>query len=396
MSDQDPHKTAKKESKTSDSANNDAVSPLHSYQQSRRQVLSATAAGLGTAALAGCSGGGGGSDSGSSSLTVSVFGGAFKDILDEALFTPFEEETGITTQSEAQGGAAEVIPNLEGAVRSGNAPVDLLIMTVPGVLRGINSDLWHRWSEAEFENTQYIEDDLITRDSGDLIGIGSMGWFINLVHNTEEFDSPLTSWNALWDSQYEEQLAMMSPAVTGFLPDITAEVRLSGQELLESEEGIREVFEELSGIVPQSALWYTNEANFQSRLASGEIPAGMLYHDITRVLRVTQDAPVQSTFPDEGAVLGSGRWVSPRTTENTEAAKQLIEYASRPEVQDRITQQLFTFPAIEEQYSELSDEAYERAAGPGIEEAILPNFELYIEQEELVNQLWNELIVQGQ
>jgi putative spermidine/putrescine transport system substrate-binding protein len=267
-------------------------------------------------------------------------------------------------------------------------------MTVPGALRGINSDLWHRWDEDEFENTQFIEDDLMTRDGGDLIGVGSMGWFINLVHNTEEFDSPLTSWNSLWDSQYEDQLAMMSPAVTGFLPDITAEVRLSGQEMMESEEGIREVFEEMSGIVPQSALWYTNEANFQSRLASGEIPAGMLYHDITRVLRVTQDAPVQSTFPDEGAVLGSGRWVSPRTTENTEAAKQLIEYASRPEVQDRITQQLFTFPAIEEQYSELSDEAYEKAAGPGIEEAILPNFELYVEQQELVNQLWNELIIQ--
>lgn len=396
MSGQDKNKNRRNELKTTKNENNGENASPRDYRRSRRQVLAATAAGIGTAALAGCSGGGGGNGGGSDSLTVSVFGGAFKDILDDALFAPFEEETGITTQSEAQGGAAEVIPNLEGAVRSGNAPVDLLIMTVPGALRGINSDLWHRWSADEFENTQYLEDDLITRDDGDIIGVGSMGWFINLVHNTEEFDSPLTSWNELWDAQYEEQLAMMSPAVTGFLPDITAEVRLSGQEMLQTEEGIREVFQELSGIVPQSALWYTNEANFQSRLASGEIPGGMLYHDITRVLRVTQDAPVESTFPDEGAVLGSGRWVSPRTTENTEAARQLIDYASRPEVQDRITQELFTFPAIEEQYSELSDEAYQRAAGPGIEEAILPNFELYVEQEQLINQLWNELIVQQQ
>lgn len=378
---------------STESIREDTVDETDSWR-SRRQILATTAAGIGTAALAGCSGAGG--DSGPGSLTVSVFGGAFKDILDETLFAPFEEETEITVQSEAQGGAAEVIPNLEGAVRNGNAPVDLLIMTVPGVLRGINSDLWHRWASDEFENTQFIEDDLMTHDDGDLIGVGSMGWFINLVHNTEEFGGPLTSWNSLWDSQYEEQLAMMSPAVTGFLPDITAEVRLSGQDLLDTEDGIREVFEELSGIVPQSALWYTNEANFQSRLASGEIPAGMLYHDITRVLRVSQDAPVQSTFPDEGSVLGSGRWVSPRTTENTEAAKQLIEYASRPETQDRITRELFTFPAIEEQHSSLNDEEYARAAGPGIEEAIIPSFELYVEQEQLVNQLWNELIVQGQ
>lgn len=357
---------------------------------SRRQVLAA-GAGTGVAGLAGCLGGGG-SDNGP--LTVSVFGGAFKDILDAELFEPFEEETDIAVQSEAQGGTSEVIPQLEGAVRGGDAPVDLLISTVPGVLRGINSDLWYRWDDSEIETTQYISDDLLTYDGDDLIGIGSMGWFINLVHNTEEMDSALTSWDALWDSQYEGQLGMMTPAVTGYLPDIAAEVRLDGQDMLDGEEGVREVFEELSGIVPQSGLWYTNEANFQSRLADGEIPAGMLYHDITRVLKVTQDAPVESTFPEEGAVLGSGRWVAPRTTEMADEARQFVEYATKPEVQDRITETLFTVPTIERQHSSLGDEAYARAAGPGLDEAIIPSFNLYVEQEEMVNQLWNELIVQ--
>lgn len=354
---------------------------------SRRQVLAA-GAGTGVAGLAGCLGG---SDDGT--LTVSVFGGAFKDILDSELFEPFEEETDIAVESEAQGGTAEVIPQLEGAVRGGDAPVDLLISTVPGVLRGINSDLWHRWDDSEFENTQYISDDLLTYGDGDLIGIGSMGWFINLVHNTEEMDSPLTSWNALWDSQYEGQLGMMTPAVTGYLPDIAAEVRLDGQDMLSSEDGIREVFEELSDIVPQSGLWYTNEANFQSRLADGELPAGMLYHDITRVLMV-EGSPVESTFPDEGAVLGSGRWVAPRTTDLVEEAREFVDYATKPETQDRITETLFTVPTLERQHSTLDDEAYEKAAGPGLDEAIIPSFELYVEQEELVNRLWNELVVE--
>ena len=355
---------------------------------SRRQVLAA-GAGTGVAGLAGCLG-----SSGDDTLTISVFGGAFKDILDEELFGPFEEETGTAVKSEAQGGTAEVIPQLEGAVRGGGAPVDLLISTVPGVLRGINSDLWHRWDDSEFESTQYISDDLLTYDDGDLIGIGSMGWFINLVHNTEEMDGPLTSWNDLWNSQYEGQLGLMTPAVTGYLPDIAAEVRFDDREMLGSEEGIRAVLEELSGIVPQSGLWYTNEANFQSRLADGEVPAGMLYHDITRVLKVTQDAPVESTFPEEGAVLGSGRWVAPRTTDLVDEAREFIEYATKPAVQDRITETLFTVPTIERQHSSLDDEAYAKAAGPGLDAAIIPNFDLYVEEEKLVNQLWNELIVQ--
>jgi putative spermidine/putrescine transport system substrate-binding protein len=355
---------------------------------SRRQVLSA-GVGTGIAGLAGCIGGGG-----DGTLTVSVFGGAFKDILDEELFTPFEEETGTEVQSEAQGGTAEVIPQLEGAVRGGSAPVDLLISTVPGTLRGINSDLWHRWDDSDFESTQYISDDLLTYGDGDLIGIGSMGWFINLVHNTEEMDGPLTSWNDLWESQYEGQLGLMTPAVTGYLPDIAAAVRLDGQEMLDSEDGVRAAIEELQGIVPQSGLWYTNEANFQSRLADGEVPAGMLYHDITRVLKVTQDAPVESTFPEEGAVLGSGRWVAPRTTDLVDEAREFVDYATKPAVQDRFTKTLFTVPTLERQHSTLDDEAYAKAAGPGLDEAIIPNFELYVEEEELVNQLWNELIIQ--
>lgn len=353
------------------------------------------AAGAGTsiAGLAGCIGGSG---SGGGTLTVSVFGGAFKDVLDAELFEPFEEETGIAVESEAQGGTAEVIPQLEGAVRAGDAPVDLLISTVPGVFRGVNSDLWHRWDGSEFENTQYVSDDLLTYDDDDLVGVGSMGWFINLVHNTEEMDGPLTSWNALWDSQYEGQLGMLTPAVSGYLPDIAAAVRFGDQSMLETEEGIREVFDELTGIVPQSGLWYTNEANFQSRLADGEVPAGMLYHDITRVLKLDQGAPVESTFPEKGGVLGSGRWVAPRTTDLVEEAKEFVEYAVNPETQDRITETLFTVPTLERQHSSLDDEAYVKAAGPGLDEAIIPNFELYVEEEELMNELWNELIVEDQ
>jgi len=57
-----------------------------------------------TAGLGGCASAIGGSGGAASSLTVSSFGGAFKEILDEHLFGPFEEESGITMNSQAQGG----------------------------------------------------------------------------------------------------------------------------------------------------------------------------------------------------------------------------------------------------------------------------------------------------
>lgn len=367
------------------------ASRTNTISGSRRRLLASVGAGLGTTALAGCVGGGG-----DSPMTISVFGGAFKEILERELFEPFSEETGIEFRSEAQGGTAEVLPMIESGVNAGEAPVDVMILTLPGVFRGHNSDLWHTWDPDEFDNLQYVRDDLIhTDDNGELFTTVGLGWFINLVHNFEEVDEGPTSWNALWDSDWEDQLGIMTPAVTGYLPDVAAATRFDeGQDLLETEEGIEEVFEELQGIVPQGALWYTNEANFQSRLADGEIPAGMLYHDITRVLRIEQDAPIETTFAEEGSIFETGEWVVPRTSEKIDDVREFIDYSLDPEVQDRVARELFTTPIQEEQYTDLDDEEFEAAAGPGIEEAIHPRFEMYVEHEQLVNTLWDEMIGQ--
>jgi len=361
---------------------------------SRRDfVKSAGLAGVvGVTGLSGCASLLAGSDSGRT-LSVSSFGGAFKEVLDKQLFGPFEEETDISIESQAQGGTAEVIPRIRNAVQNGNAPVDLLIMTVPGVLRGLNSDLWATFDESAFENLQYIADDLNEYDADDnLVGIGSQGWLINLVHNTEATDAAPSSWEALWNSAYEDQMALMTPAVTGYLPDITAHVYFDGQASLQTEDQIREVFQKLQEVTPQANMWYTNEANFQSRLADGEVPMGMLYNDITMVLQ-DQGAPVESTFVDEGSILGGGRWVSPRTSEKQDAVTQFIDYACQPEVQDRVSENLYTVPTIEEQHSNLDDETYRKIAGPGLESAITPNFEMYVERQEFINQQWNELII---
>jgi len=362
--------------------------------RNRREFLKYTSvAGAGAlTALSGCVGGSSG-DGTASSLTVSSFGGAFKEILEAELYEPFEEETGISIESQAQGGTAEIIPRIRSAVENGNAPVDVLTVPVPGVLRGLNSDLWMTHEEGEFENLEFISDDLMKYDDdGNLVGIGSQAWLINLVHNTEETDNGPTSWTSLWDSTYEDQMAMMTPPVTGYMPDIAAAIHFDGADSLQSESDIRDVFEKLSEVTPQAQMWYTNEANFQSSLKNGETPMGMLYNDITLVLQ-DQGAPVESTFVDEGSVLGSGRWVSPRTSENGTAITQFIDYASRPAVQDRVSRNLYTVPTIEEQHSELDAETYQRVAGPGLDSAIIPNFDMYVERQEFINQLWNELII---
>lgn len=332
-------------------------------------------------------------EGGDETLTVAVYGGVFQEVMDEHLFAPFNEEAEFEAQSEEQPTAEEAITQYESAVDAGEAPVDVAIMSTIGVLRGLNSDLWHVWENGdEFENLQYISDDLIEERDGGIVSVGALSWYINLVQNTEVFDEPLDSWEVLWDETYEDQLGLLGLASNSFLLEITAEVHFDGKEILDDRDGVLEVFEVLEDVKPQANFWYENEAEFQQRLRDAEVPAGMLYSDITKVMQ-DDGAPVRSNFVEEGSVLDSGSWVTLETTELTEEARQFIDFASRPETQDRLAENLYTSPTISREHSELDDETYAEIAGPGPDEAITPEYELYVEEEDWVNERWNEFII---
>lgn len=364
----------------------------------RRAFLKRTGAAGGAVALgglAGCLGdltGGSDEPTEDDPLTVAVYGGIFKDVMDEVLFPQFEEETGIPVESKSAETSEFAVPQLESAAQAGKAPVDVSIIAQTGVLQGTRSDIWHKWDGSRFDNIQYVSDNLLNYNEDDeLVGVGALSWYINLVHNSEEISKAPTSWTALWDSTYENQMGLLGLASNSFLLEITAETHFDGKEMLQDRDGIKKCLDKLEGIKPQAQFWYENEAEFQQRLRDGEVPAGMLYNDITLVMK-GNGAPVESHFVEEGSVLDSGSWCTLKTTPFVDAAASFIDYASRPAVQDRVAENLFTSPTVKREHSELSDEDYERIAGPGPSEAITPEYQIYLDEEEWINEQWNEFI----
>jgi len=333
----------------------------------RRTFLRRAAAGAGTLSVAGLAGcadilGDSGTDG---PLTVAVYGGVFQDVMDEHLFEPFAETVDYEVESEAQPTSEEALTQYENAVGAGEAPVDVAIMAQTGLMQGLNSDLWHVWEgEDEFENVEYVSDGLVYESGSGVAGVGALSWYINLVQNTEHTDGTIDSWEALWDDEYEDMLGLLSYASNSFLLDVTAEVYHDGQDVLSDREGVMEVFETLEGVTSQAGFWYENEAEFQN-------------------------------FVEEGSILDSGLWVTLDSTDLVDEAREFIDYASRPEVQDRVAENLYTSPTVERQYSELDDEMYERIAGPGPDEAIVPTYELYVDEADWVNERWEEFIVSG-
>lgn len=367
---------------------------------SRRQFLRRGAAtgALATAGFAGCTsrfvGGGSESPSEDDPLTVGVYGGVFKDVLDEALVTPFTEDTDIPAESQPQS-VGDAMVKLKQSVEADKAPVDVVVVAPDARIRGQDMGTWLNYSPDDVSRLDAVVDDLVSRsDGGDLVGVGAFGWFLNLTTNTNVIDDPLTSWTDLWDEAYGDQLAANRLPGDGFLLDIAARTfdEFDGRAALESKESIKRVMQKVTEINPQIALWWAQEAEAQQPLKEGNIGATQMYNDVSLVMK-EKGAPVQTRFPEEGGVLNFGSWTIIKTTDYPDAAKKFVDYAIRPDVQNEITRKLYTAPTIEQSELDITDELYKRVYGPGPDAAIKPYNRLYLEREKWLTEQWKQTVL---
>jgi putative spermidine/putrescine transport system substrate-binding protein len=367
-----------------------------SRKTGRRNFLKITAGSAAAAGLAGCSSvlgssGGSGGPTEDSPLQVEFFGGVFKEVMDEHLVAPFEEETGVPVETSAGTSASEPV-QLQSAVQAGEAPIDLVVATPVNRIRGQRLGIWHTYDPGELDNSDVVLDDLLpTTDDGQVVGAGAFGWFATLVSQTDLVDDPLDTWSVFWDDAYEGSLSLSNDHGAGII-DVTAKMFFDGRDSLQSEEGITEVLEKVQEIKSQVSLWYDGEAEAQQALLDENITASWLFHDVTLVMEDNGE-PVESVFPQEGAVQNDGAWVILDSTDYPEAATDFVDFSLQPEIQQRISENLFTAPVIEESALNMSDDLYSRVYGPGPDAAIRPNYEMYLDREEFLSQTWREMIL---
>lgn len=324
-------------------------------------------------------------------LQISTYGGIFKTVMDKVLVKPFMEESGIEVQNTGFD-VESAFPAVKAAVDAGDAPVDVPIISTRGILKGIDLGLWKYYSPDALDNLKYVAPELTTMVGNQIAGVGALSWYLNLVYNTDVVKEELDSWTTFWNPKYRNMCGVNRLPDDGYLLDITAVTYFGGQEILNSQAGILRVLEKVAEIKPQVKVWWSEEAEFQGPLISGEVPIGQMYNDVTLVA-VEEGKPVRSVFPKEGGVLDHGEWGILKTTPKLGEALLFVDYASRPEVQNRIAENLFTAPALKKEFAQLPEELQFKINGPGPAAAIKPNPRLYIgETEEFITENWNRIL----
>lgn len=324
-------------------------------------------------------------------LKVAVYGGVFKDVLDKVLFEPFRKETGIAVESRPEPTGAVMFVQLSNAVPAGKAPVDVAMIKVTETIKGLRTGLWLPYDESKMKNLQYVEKPFFQRKDGKLYAISALAWYINLVYNTQYINSNPTSWKSFWDDKYRGDLALLALPGNSYLLDITAKCYFGGNDILKSRDGISKVLKKLAEVKPNVVMWFKDEATFESALQSGNVPMGQLYNDVTQVM-IDKGASVKSIFPDEGPVVDRGNWVILKTTKKAEQAMAFIDYACRPEVQQAVSKNLYTIPTVRQELVKLGDLG-KRVLGPGPEHAIIPDYRLYIDESDWLQDQWTKTLV---
>ncbi|MCJ8520089.1 putative spermidine/putrescine transport system substrate-binding protein [Pseudorhizobium tarimense] len=324
------------------------------------------------------------------SLKVGVYGGYFKDSFDKNIFPEFTKATGIAVESVAEPTGEAWLVQLEQAARAGQAPADVSMMSQVALLKGMSTDLWAPLDMSKIPNVSGLIDTFVNKyPDGRFAGIGAVSWYITLVTNTDVYPEAPTSWSALWDAANADKLGLLALVSNSFLLEVTARTYFGGTDILDTEEGILEVFDKLAEVKPNVRLWYRDEAQFEQALKSGEIPMGQYYHDVTG-LAAADGHPVRSTFPEEGGIRDSGSWALSRASEKVEEAHTFINYMCQPEIQAVLSRKVGTSPTVKRDLLDLTAEEF-NAVSSDIE-PIIPRYEMYQERSDFLNQKWTEMI----
>ena len=256
-------------------------------------------------------------------LIVSTWGGSFRDLIDEAIATKFKAETGAEVEYITGG----TIDRLNKAKLAKGAPESDITFTTSHVgWLYANDGLFETLDQAKIPNSK----NLVEQAKVSPYHLGTWGYVYTIGYRPDLTPKGMTfsSWQDLWDPKLKNMIA--SP---DFDPShvIAVSAVLAGSDPAAWEKGQAKLKE----LKPNFKAFYTNDANSQQLLATGETPAQVVltmnaYH------MISQGVPITVTIPKEGGVLGVDTVAINKGSKQAELAYKFINVALDPAVQAQV------------------------------------------------------------
>jgi putative spermidine/putrescine transport system substrate-binding protein len=265
-------------------------------------------------------------------LVVSIWGGSWRDLVADTVAKKFTAETGVPVEFITGG----TIDRLNKAKLSKDNPESDLTFTTSHVgWIYANDGLFETLDTAKIPNAKNLADE--ARISPCHLGawayVYTIGYRADLLPGMK-----FESWDDLWKPELKGKIA-----APDFDPShiIAISALLSGADAAHWEKGE----DKLKALKPNFKAFYTNDANSQQLLASGETPVQVVL-SMNAYYMIGQGVPITLATPREGAVLGVDTVAIMKGSKKTELAYKFINALYDPDIQAEIAKIKKGSPAV--------------------------------------------------
>ncbi|MHC2468549.1 ABC transporter substrate-binding protein [Bradyrhizobium embrapense] len=265
-------------------------------------------------------------------LVVSIWGGSWRDLVAETVARKFTAETGVPVEF-ITGGTIDRL-NKE-KLAKGNPESDVTFTTSHVGWLYANDGLFEAIDTSKIPNAKNLADEarISPYHLGAWAYVYTIGYRPDLIKDTK-----FESWSDLWKPELKDKLA-----APDFDPGhiIAVSAILAGVDPAHWEKGE----EKLKALKPNFKAFYTNDANSQQLLASGETPVQIVL-SMNAYYMIGQGIPIALAMPKEGAVLGIDTVAIMKGSKKADLAYKFINTLYDPDIQAEISKQKKGSPAV--------------------------------------------------
>jgi putative spermidine/putrescine transport system substrate-binding protein len=265
-------------------------------------------------------------------LIISIWGGSWRDLIAETVAKKFTQETGVPVEFITGG----TIDRLNKAKLAKTDPESDITFTTSHVgWLYANDGLFEKLDLSKIPNAKNLADEarISPYHLGSWAYVYTIGYRADLVKGFT-----FNSWNDLWNPELKGKIA-----APDFDPShlIVVSAILSGGDASHWEKGEAK----LKALKPNFKAFYTNDANSQQLLASGETPVQVVL-SMNAYYMIAQGVPITVTIPKEGAVLGIDTVAIMTGSKKAELAYKFINDLYDPVIQAQIANLKKGSPAV--------------------------------------------------
>jgi len=252
-------------------------------------------------------------------LVVSIWGGSWRDLVADTVAKKFTQETGVPVEF-ITGGTIDRLNKAK--LAKANPESDITFTTSHVGWLYVDSGLFERLDTGKIPNAKNLVDEarFSPYHLGSWAYIYTIGYRGDLIKDIK-FDS----WADLWKPELKGKIA-----APDFDPShlIVVSALLSGGDAENWQKGEAKLKE----LKPNFKAFYTDDANSQQLLATGETPVQDVL-SMNAYYMIGQGVPITVSVPKEGGVLGVDAVAVMSGSKKTDLAYKFVNILYDPDIQ---------------------------------------------------------------